>query len=158
MVKINIVTLYLIFIMLSGCFLIFRQPRKRSFKYYDKKFVPDLKTSKLRVDGFYTTNKFWPWVRDAKDGCDFMYFNENAKVIEIYTSCDARKEFIKNLKSENFGFYKLINSDSIQFTTQAFYRKAENESIGKILNDTIILNTRAFNGKTFKDTFYFRPW
>jgi len=147
----KIVLIALLVFLQSGCFLIFRQPRKRSFKYYDKNYVPDLKNSKLRTDGFYTTNKNWPWVIDQKKSCWFLHFDEKGKVVRQVSNCDASKMFIRE-DDEVFGYYKMDN-DTVLFTLKAFYFRKQNIYKGIIYKDSIL-----FKGSLYDQTYYFRPW
>jgi len=143
--------------MFSGCFLIFIKPRNSSFKFYNKKNRIGLDSSKLRLDGFYTTNQFWPWVRDDRKSCWFVFFDEKGIVTPKNGDCNMSKESVKSYyKHAPFGYYK-IDKDTVYYTTQVHYNK-KSKRRQTVARGIVYKDSICFKGKLRNQTYYFRPW
>jgi hypothetical protein len=139
----NIIFLLLLSSCLSFNFNNGDEPRKRSFKYYNKKFQLDsnckLKLEKqyIKLDAInYNTTSILTFYYDG-----FINYNSISNFSGSY--------FPRRNEGVVLGYFK-TNLDSIFFTTKSYYSKKEHYFCGKIFSDSIILSSWKLNWKKEK--------
>jgi hypothetical protein len=139
----NIIFLLLLSSCLSFNFNNGDEPRKKAFKYYNKKFQLD-SNCKLKIDKHYiniddSNNKVTEIITFFKDG----YLNEYSIVNYSGSYLPRRNEGV------DLGYFK-TKSDSLFFSTKSYYNKKERYYSGYIYENYIILSSWKLNWKKEK--------